>query len=69
MLLHEEGGAEKFDEAEKMFERASRYTSLLQSWLVVSRCHGKDGGMDGTMVGLTRSIQLTHSLKAPGFNP
>lgn len=38
MLLHEEG---KFDQAEKMFERASRFTGVLHSWLVASH-----GGMD-----------------------
>lgn len=38
MLLHEEG---KFDQAEKMFERASRFIGVLQPLLIASQ-----GGMD-----------------------
>ena len=42
ILQHEEG---KFDDAEAMFQRAARYTTLLQSWLLarLSRSHAVRG--------------------------
>ena len=47
MLLHEES---QFDHAEKMFERVSRFTRVLQSWLIASRRHDNEGGMDVNMI-------------------
>ena len=47
MLMHEEG---QLDLAEKMFERAARYTSVLQSQLTISSGLHKDSEMDGTVV-------------------
>ena len=47
MLMHEEG---QLDLAEKMFERAARYTSVLQSQLTILPGLHKDSEMDGTMV-------------------
>lgn len=55
ILLHEDS---QFDQAEKMFERASRYARILQSLVCGSYCSDEEGKMNTDMMKVISNDQL-----------